>query len=302
MPIPFGWELLRSQKITIWSTSIQAGVLTLAFAAMLTNSLYGKKSLFVLLLSLAFIVSDIALALTVPLFRDTQTAVLYKQWQTALTNSVPLNVWAAIFAVFLCLPHWVFFYTYFECCITMPYFYAREKVPSLVRLSLRSLNVFMLSSSVIAPIIAFWAGNKMNVFFFTIVQQPGFDPVTADYSEGIKYSDMFNWWLNYVVAIQYLNGLILLVSIIKIKLIIRKHGYNKMVDQVSFVIHGALFFAYGLAVTFLLVWNNTGSNGLKELASAGFNLNPLNLLFDYEQWMRSYYQCLLLFSWANCLV
>jgi hypothetical protein len=78
LPLPFpGWDMKTSQRVTIWSTSIQAGVLTLAFSAMLLSSVYfGKKSRFVTLLSLAFILSDIALARSVVLFRDFQDGVL----------------------------------------------------------------------------------------------------------------------------------------------------------------------------------------------------------------------------------
>lgn len=77
LPFPFpDWDIDKSQKVTIWSTSIQACVLTFAFGAMLINSMYGKKSTFVTLLSLAFIISDIALARSVVLFRDFQSNVI----------------------------------------------------------------------------------------------------------------------------------------------------------------------------------------------------------------------------------
>lgn len=203
-----------------------------------------------------------------------------------------------IFCVFLCLPHWVFFYTYFECCVTMPYFYAREKVPMWVKICLKSLNVYMLASSVIAPVLTFWAGNAANVYFFTLVQEPGFNATTADYTPGIKDSNMEFFWLNYTLAIQFFNGLILFVSIIQIRFIIKKHGYNKMVDQVSFVIHGALFVTYIAAVSLMVVWNHSGHGGLANLTEKGFS----NFGIAYQNWMRSYYQCLLLFSWANCCV
>jgi hypothetical protein len=49
-----------------------------------------------------------------------------------------------IFIVTLCLPHWVFFYTYFECCVTMPYFYLREKIPVWLKYVLLGFNVVML--------------------------------------------------------------------------------------------------------------------------------------------------------------
>jgi hypothetical protein len=77
LPLPFpDWDLDKSQKVTIWSTSIQACVLTFAFGAMLVNSMFGKKSNFVTLLSLAFIISDIALARSVVLFRNFQSNVV----------------------------------------------------------------------------------------------------------------------------------------------------------------------------------------------------------------------------------
>jgi hypothetical protein len=43
---------------------------------MLVNSMFGKKSNFVTLLSLAFIISDIALARSVVLFRNFQSNVV----------------------------------------------------------------------------------------------------------------------------------------------------------------------------------------------------------------------------------
>ena len=69
----------------------------------------------------------------------------------------------------------------------------------------------------------------------------------------------------------------------------------------SFLIHGALFITYVGAVYLMSVWNTEANNLLVAEAGNGFQ-NPQNLETGYANWMNSYYQLMLVFSWANCLV
>lgn len=70
-----------------------------------------------------------------------------------------------------------------------------------------------------------------------------------------------------------------------------------MVDQCNFVIHGCLFLAYTATVLFWSIWN--------VASNAAFETNFLtlpNFQLAYMNWLRSYYQCLFVFSVANGLV
>jgi len=81
--------------------------------------------------------------------------VISEQFALAEKQSVPFNIVMCIFVVTLCVPHWVFFYTYFECCTTMPYFYLRKKVPRWLKYGLKGLNVVMIIAQTVAPILVF---------------------------------------------------------------------------------------------------------------------------------------------------
>ena len=104
-----------------------------------------------------------------------------------------------------------------------------------------------------------------------------------------------------MVGTQIVSGVVLLISITQIFYIIRKHsGYNKMIDTRSVIIHGVLFCAYMGATTFWAIWNHASvellTNNTKQL------LIDQKLRDGYIAWLNSYFQCLLVFSWANCLV
>jgi hypothetical protein len=86
MTLPFvfpNWDVQKSQD---WATRYvcwQAIVLTLAFVAMLFNSMYGQKSSFATVISVAFIISNIALAIGTLLFKHFQNFVVMQQWSEA---------------------------------------------------------------------------------------------------------------------------------------------------------------------------------------------------------------------------
>lgn len=91
----------------------------------------------------------------------------------------------------------------------------------------------------------------------------------------------------------------LLVSIIQIRCIIAKHGKNNMVDQCNFITHGFLFVAYTATIVFWGIWNKASNSALEQTVTFKF---ITHLKSEYNNWLRSYYQCLLLFSIANGVV
>jgi ABC-type sulfate transport system permease subunit len=81
-------------------------ILTAAFAAMLINSRFAQKSIFVTIISLAFMVSDIALGIGTLLFNRFQGYVTTDQFAMAQQASLPFNIAMFFFIAGLCLPHW----------------------------------------------------------------------------------------------------------------------------------------------------------------------------------------------------
>ena len=59
-----------------------------------------------------------------------------------------------------------------------------------------------------------------------------------------------------------------------------------------------LFLSYCAAIVFWAIWNQASVSALEV------NTMQLlqNLSKDYTNWIKSYYQCLMVFSWANLFV
>ena len=156
--------------------------------------------------------------------------MLASDFEAALMWNTPVCVFLAIFVVTLTVPHWIFFNSYLECCLTMPYYYMQQKVPWKLRVTLAGLNIFMISSQMIAPSFIFYYAWKLNDFYFSAFSSPGFNPLTYDFTPADGYMSMEQFWLNYLVCTQVISGTVLLVAIILIRKIVKDHGYNKMVD------------------------------------------------------------------------
>lgn len=95
------------------------------------------------------------------------------------------------------------------------------------------------------------------------------------------------------------NGLVLLVSIVQIRCIIAKHGKSNMVEQKSFIVHGGLFLVYMADCIFWAIWNGASNDALDATVNFHF---ITHIKSEYENWMRSYYQSLLMFAFCNSLV
>jgi hypothetical protein len=251
-----------SRQVCTWYVGVQAIVLMIAFLALLINSLFGKSLRFVTLISFAFIISNIALAIGTILFNTQNQEVLSQHFDQVLAISLPFNVVMCMFVITLCVPHWVFFYTYFECCTTMPYFYRQEKVPRWLTNCLNGLNATMITAQVVVPVMVFYYAQMANEFYYGAFTQPNFNPLTFDFSKGDKLSGWEKFWLNCLVYTQCANALILFVSILQIRHIINKYGYNKLVNSKSFIIHGVLFVGYTGSVIFFMIWNQASVDAL----------------------------------------
>jgi len=86
MTLPYvfpSWDEQKSQTWATWYVCIQAFILTAAFSAMLINSMFGKKSPFVTTISVAFVISDVAIALGTLLFNKFENYVVTDQWAEA---------------------------------------------------------------------------------------------------------------------------------------------------------------------------------------------------------------------------
>lgn len=69
-----------------------------------------------------------------------------------------------------------------------------------------------------------------------------------------------------------------------------------MVDQCNFVTHGCLFLTYTATIIFWGIWNGASNAALEQTVTFKF---ITHLKSEYDNWLKSYYQCLLLFSFAN---
>lgn len=79
-----------------------------------------------------------------------------------------------------------------------------------------------------------------------------------------------------------------------------------MVDQTSFLIHGTLFIFYMLSTLYWAYWNHKTTGMLDDW---GKNINPIHFIthmkdikIKYQEWIKSYYLCLMQFTFSNLLV
>ena len=75
-----------------------------------------------------------------------------------------------------------------------------------------------------------------------------------------------------------------------------------MIDTRSVFFHGVLFLAYCSATTFWAIWNHASIEILTNNIYIEQMIIDNNVREGYISWLNSYYQCLLVFSWANTLV
>jgi hypothetical protein len=101
--------------------------------------------------------------------------------------------------------------------------------------------------------------QRCNNFYFSRLET---DPVNSDYSGGIELANRENLWLNFLVGTQILNGAILFISLIWIRVIIQKSGNSRMVNRSSFIIHALLFLSYMFSVFYWAVWDRQSVNAL----------------------------------------
>lgn len=102
-----------------------------------------------------------------------------------------------------------------------------------------------------------------------------------------------------LVVTQFVSGMVLLISIMQIRRIVNQYGNTHMIDTGSFWIHFTLFVVYMVSCICWVVWNHASNQALDSTVNAHL---ILNIDTEYENWMKSYYQCMLQFCWANCLV
>lgn len=125
-----------------------------------------------------------------------------------------------------------------------------------------------------------------NNFYFSAFDSPDFHVWTFDATTGEHYAHMEEFWLNFVLYTQIVNGLVLLVSIIQISYIVKKHGYNKMLDRTAIAIHGFFFAFYVASVLFFAVWNTASNQALNHTIDLHF---ITHIKTEYTNWMKSYY-------------
>lgn len=138
------WSMQTTQQVATVYVCVQGVVLTCIFSTMLYHSRQGQPSQFVTVLSICFIVGNLALAIATLLFNKFESYVLHQDWHKADMWAYPFNVFMAIFVIGSCLPHFFFFQKYFECCLTLPYFYSKKKVPWWMRSLIIAGNVLMI--------------------------------------------------------------------------------------------------------------------------------------------------------------
>lgn len=144
--------------------------------------------------------------------------------------------------------------------------------------------------------MTFIAAQRCNNFYFGNLEEMKLPFHIPDFSYGSTLTAHEKFWLNFLVATQILNGVILFISLIWIRIIIAKKGNNRMVKRSGFIIHGFLFLSYMCSTFYWAVWNKKSISALDyhvtfhDVEQAGA---------EYKKWMKRYYICLIQFSLAN---
>lgn len=147
----------------------------------------------------------------------------------------------------------------------------------------------------------------MNNYYFLGFAAPNFNPLKFDFDGAAKWEDREKFMMNFLVGTQFMDGLILLISIVQIRCIIKKVGVNnKMVNQTGFLIHGILFVLYMVSTLYWAYWNRKTT---EKLDSLGNNINPIHFIThikelkaEYQAWLKTYYICLMQFTFSNLCV
>ena len=115
-------------------------LLAIAYIFVFARTYMGTKSRFVLVLSSLYMISNLTFAASVINFNHFQEKVLAADFDSAITWSYYFNVTMGTFVCTLDLAHWIFFFTYFECALTMKYVLDRKPVPQNLKTGLLFLN------------------------------------------------------------------------------------------------------------------------------------------------------------------
>jgi hypothetical protein len=207
-----------------------------------------------------------------------------KQW------SYGFNTTMGFFVCTLDLAHWIFFYTYFECGLTMKYVLERRKVPRKLAIALMSLNIAMITFQVVGPIMTFIYAQQLNNYYFA-----GGIPDVAGADSLVSWEE---FWLSCTLTGQIMSGLFMLVAIVLLRILISKKGNPKMIDDCSFIFHLLMFFCYIASVVLVKIWNDTSAAALH----AQVVFNPIKLRREYLAWQLTYYWTQIEFYETNMLV
>lgn len=191
------WSMQTTQQVATIYVCVQGVALTALFTVMLLHSKQGQPSRFVTLLSVCFMIGNIALAIATVLFNKFEGYVLHQQWHEADLWAYPFNVFMAIFVIGTCIPHFFFFQKYFECCLTLPYFYSKKKVPCWLQTFIYAGNVLMIVAQGCGPIMTFVAAQRCNNYYFGELENLS---VTSDFSGGSSLANHEKFWLNFLVV------------------------------------------------------------------------------------------------------
>lgn len=70
------------------------------------------------------------------------------------------------FVITLDVTHWIFFFTYFECSVTMPYYLFKEKCPPKLAIAILIFNIIMIFMQILAPVMTFIYAQLINNYYF----------------------------------------------------------------------------------------------------------------------------------------
>lgn len=211
------------------------------FSFVLVHTVRTSKIRFILGLSVLFILSN-ACNLTQNIIGDFQGGLTLRLIFLALAQST-LNS-----------GHWWFCYEYFDCAFSLSYKIRNEDMPRWKRCLINTVFITLMIVQALMPlaycfVILAWTKQWFGVWH-------------KNYDLVVRW--FFSLWTVSLLG-QLAQAIVLIIGIIKLKIIINKSGYSRMVNNWAFAIHFTIFFLYiGImyilylqAVSFFLAISNS---------------------------------------------
>ena len=137
-----------------WAICSAAAVLSILYCLILVRNCLGAKDFkFVMPLCVLFLISTISFGASVILFNNFQWRVTHYDFVGAKEWALYFNISTGLWISTLDVAHWMFFYRYFCCAITMPYSMSKKQVPRKLTVGLAIFDIIILAIQFGAPVM-----------------------------------------------------------------------------------------------------------------------------------------------------